>query len=111
MIFNNHSVEYFEHNQESGVLQPIFAESFDEDIVDIAILIDSNDVEHLAILSLNNLRLVDTTDKSTEFVGLNTNSSVLASSGSLVAISEKSESGPLVNITSIDSDLTISIPM
>jgi len=40
---------------------------------------------------------------------LNTNSSVVASSGALVAISETSEAGPLVNITSIDSDLTISI--
>ena len=38
VIFNNHSVEYFEHNQESGVLQPIFVESLDEGIVDIAIL-------------------------------------------------------------------------
>ena len=111
VIFNNNSVEYFEHNQESGVLQPIFEESLDEGIVDIAILTDSNGVEHLAILSPNDLQLVDTSDKSTEFVELNTNSSVLASSGALVAISEKSEAGPLVNITSIDSDLTISIPL
>ena len=84
MIFNNHSIEYFEHNQESGVLQPIFAESLDEGIVDIAILTDSNGVEHLAILSPNSLQLVDTLDKSTEFVELNANSSVLASSGALV---------------------------
>ena len=83
----------------------------DEGIVDIAILTDSNGVEHLAILSPNSLQLVDTLDKSTEFVELNANSSVLASSGALVAISEKSEAGPLVNITSIDSDLTISIPL
>jgi hypothetical protein len=34
---------------------------------------------------------------------------VVASSGALVAISETSEAGPLVNISSIESDLTISI--
>ena len=36
---------------------------------------------------------------------------MVASSGALMAISETSESGPLVNITSIDSELTISIPL
>jgi len=111
VIFDNHSVDYFEHNQGSGVLQPIFTENSDEEIVDIAISIDSNGGKHLAILSSNNLHLVDTADKSTNIVELNTNSSVVASWGNLVAISEKSEAGPLVNITSIDSDLTISIPL
>ncbi len=111
VIFDNHSVDYFEHNQGSGVLQPIFTENSDEEIIDIAISIDSNGGKHLAILSSNNLHLVDTADKSTNIVELNTNSSVVASWGNLVAISEKSEAGPLVNITSIDSDLTISIPL
>ena len=111
VIFDNHSAEYFEHNQDSGVLEPIFAEDLDEEIVDIAILTDSNGAEHLAILSQNSLQLIDTSDKSIEIVELDTNSSVVASSGSLMAISEKSDSGPLVNITSIDSDLTISIPL
>ena len=109
VIFDNNSVDYFEHNQGSGVLQPIFAENSDGEIIDIAISIDSNGGKHLAILSSTNLQLVDTLDKSTNIVELNTNSSVVASSGALVAISETSEAGPLVNITSIDSDLTISI--
>ena len=111
VIFDNHSADYFEHNQDSGVLEPIFTESFEEEIVDIAILIDSNGAEHLGILSQNSLQLIDTSDKSIEIAELNTNSSVVASSGALIAISEKSESGPLVNITSIDSELTISIPL
>ena len=111
VVFDNHSAEYFEHNQESGALQPIFVTSLDEEIVDIDILTDSNGATHLAILSQNRLQLVDTSDKSIEIVELNTNSSVVASSGDLIAISETSESGPLVNITSIDSELTISIPL
>ena len=111
VVFDNHSAEYFEHNQDSGVLEPIFAENLDEEIVDIAILTDSNGAEHLAILSQYSLQLIDTSDKSIEIVELDTNSSVVASSGSLMAISEKSDSGPLVNITSIDSELTISIPL
>ena len=109
VIFDNKSVDYFEHDQGSGVLQPIFAEISDEEIIDIAISIDSNGGKHLAILSSNKLQLVEPSDKSTNIVELNTNSSVVASSGALVAISETSEAGPLVNITSIDSDLTISI--
>jgi len=109
VIFNNRSIDYFEHNQESGTLQPIFTENLDEEIVDIAIPTDSEGGSHLAILSSSGLHLVDISDKSTRTVELPANSSVVASSGALVAISEKSESGPLVNITSIDSDLTISI--
>ena len=109
VIFNNRSVDYFEHNQESGLLQPIFTENLNEDIVDIAIPTDSEGGSHLAILSSSGLHLVDISDKSTRTVQLSANSSVVASSGALVAISEKSDSGPLVNITSIDSDLTISI--
>jgi hypothetical protein len=109
VIFNNRSVDYFEHNQESGLLQPIFTEILDEDIVDIAIPTDLEGGSHLAILSSSGLHLVDISDKSTRTVQLSANSSVVASSGALVAISEKSDSGPIVNITSIDSDLTISI--
>ncbi len=108
-IFDNHSIDYFEHNQESGPLQPIFTDSLVEEIVDIAIPTDSNGGSHLAILSSTGLRLIDLSDKSIKTVDLNANSSVVASSGALVAISETSESGPLVNITSIESDLTISI--
>lgn len=109
VIFNNRSIDYFEHNHESGLLQPIFTENLNEDIVDIAIPNDSEGGSHLAILSSSGLHLVDISDKSTRTVQLSANSSVVASSGALVAISEKSDSGPLVNITSIDSDLTISI--
>ena len=109
VIFNNRSIDYFEHNHESGLLQPIFTENLNEDIVDIAIPTDSEGGSHLAILSSSGLHLVDISDKSTRTVQLSANSSVVASSGALVAISEKSDSGPIVNITSIDSDLTISI--
>ena len=109
VIFNNRSVDYFEHNQESGHLQPIFTENLNEDIVDIAIPTDLEGGSHLAILSSSGLHIIDISDETTRTVELSANSSVVASSGALVAISEKSDSGPLVNITSIDSDLTISI--
>ncbi len=109
VVFDESRTNYFEHNQESGVLQPIFIENSDEPIVDIAIPTDSNGSKHLAILSPQSLRLIDTSDQSIRIVDLDANSSVIASSGSLVAISKTSEAGPLVNITSIESDLTISI--
>jgi membrane-associated phospholipid phosphatase len=109
VVFDDYRTDYFEHNQESGVLQPIFIENSDELIIDIAIPTDSNGGKHLAILSPQSLRLIDTTDQSIRIVDLDTNSLVVASSGALVAISETSEAGPLVNISSIESDLTISI--
>ena len=109
VVFDEHRTDYFEHNQESGVLQPIFIVNSDEPIVDIAIPTDSNGGNHLAILSPQNLRLIDALDQSIRIVDLDSNSSVIASSGSLVAIPKTSEAGPLVNITSIESDLTISI--
>ena len=109
VVFDEYRTDYFEHNQESGVLQPIFIENSDEPIIDIAIPTDSNGGKHLAILSSQSLRLIDTADQSIKIVDLDTNSLVVASSGALVAISETSEVGPLVNISSIESDLTISI--
>lgn len=109
VVFDENRTDYFEHNQESGVLQPIFIENSDEPIIDIAIPTDSNGGKHLAILSPQSLRLIDTADQSIRIVDLDTNSLVVASSGALVAISETSEVGPLVNISSIESDLTISI--
>lgn len=109
VVFDENRTDYFEHNQESGVLQPIFIENSDEPIIDIAIPTDSNGGKHLAILSSQSLRLIDTADQSIKIVDLDTNSLVVASSGALVAISETSEVGPLVNISSIESDLTISI--
>ena len=57
------------------------------------------------------LVLVDTQDESEKLLILNSNSSVIASFGPLIAISEKSTSGPVVNITSVESDLVITIPL
>jgi len=109
VIFDNHRVDYFEHNQSSEELQPIFQQIFEESIVDIDISTASSGESHIVILSNNSMRIVDSSDQSIRILSLETNSSVIATSGSLVAISESSVDGPLVNITSIDSELTISI--
>jgi membrane-associated phospholipid phosphatase len=109
VIFDDQRIDYFEHNQETGVLNPLFTQNLNEQIIDIAIPTDLSGEEHLAVLSSRTLRLIDTSDQSSRIIDLEANSSVIASSDSLVAVSEASELGPLVNITSIDSDLTISI--
>jgi len=108
-IFDENRTDYFEHNQESGDLQPIFTENSDGPIVDIAIPTDSTGGKHLAILLPQSLSLIDTSDQSIRIDDIDVNSSVVASSGSLIAISESSGVGPIVNISSIESDLTISI--
>ncbi len=111
VVFNDHRVDYFEHDGGSGILQPALREDSVEPIVDIAISMDSTGQNHLAMLLGNQLKLIDTQDGSAEILLLEANSSVVASSGPLIAISEPSELGPLVNITSIESDLIITIPL
>ena len=111
VVFDHHKIEYFEHNPETGPLEPIFSTETTEPIVDVAVTSDSTDRKKLAVLLEDELRLIDTNDGSYSELNLQSNSSVIASSGPLIAISESSGRGPLVNITSIDSDLVVTIPL
>ena len=111
VVFSDFRADYFEQDGESGILHPIFREDMIEPISDIAIAKDSAGNPHLAVLFGDKLRLINTEDDSRKSLLLESNSSVVASSGPFIAISESSEIGPLVNITSIDSDLVISIPL
>lgn len=111
VVFDHHKIEYFEHNSETGPLEPIFSTETTEPIVDVAVTSDSTDRKKLAVLLEDELRLIDTIDGSYSELNLQSNSSVIASSGPLIAISESSGRGPLVNITSIDSDLVVTIPL
>ena len=111
VVFDHHKIEYFEHNPETGPLEPIFSTETTEPIVDVAVTSDSTDRKKLAVLLEDELRLIDTIDGSYSELNLQSNSSVIASSGPLIAISESSGRGPLVNITSIDSDLVVTIPL
>ena len=111
VVFDHHIIEYFEHNPETGPLEPIFSTETTEPIVDVAVTSDSTDRKKLAVLLEDELRLIDTIDGSYSELNLQSNSSVIASSGPLIAISESSGRGPLVNITSIDSDLVVTIPL
>ncbi|MBR79874.1 MAG: hypothetical protein CMA88_03715 [Euryarchaeota archaeon] len=111
VVFNDYRVDYFEHDGGSAILLPALREDSADPIVDIAIATDSTGQNHLAMLLGNQLKLIDTQDGSAKTLLLEANSSVVASSGPLIAISEPSELGPLVNITSIESDLTITIPL
>ena len=109
VVYDEFRVDYFQHNTESGTLQPIFSESSEEPLIDISISSVSSDIGYIAMLSNKSLKLIDTSDQSIRILESEVNSSVVASSGSLVAFSGKSPSGPSVNITSADSDLTLTI--
>ena len=109
VIFDNHRMDYFEHDQDLEVLHPIFQQNFEESIIDIDISVDSSGESNIVIISNSSMRIMQIYDQSIRFLSIAANSSVIASSGSLIAISEPSDDGPLVNITSIDSELTISI--
>lgn len=109
VVFDDHRVDYFEHDQGLETLQPIFQQNFVDSIIDIDLSTDSSGESYIVILSANSLRILETSDQSSRVLSLDANSTVVASSGQLVAISESSDKGPLVNITSVDSELTISI--
>ena len=109
VIYNEFRVDYFRHDSGTGTLEPIFSEPSAESLIDISISSVSSDTGYIAMLSNESLRIVDTSDQSTRILESVSNSSVIASSGPLVAFSENSPSGPTVNITSVDSDLTLTI--
>ncbi|MGB1461061.1 MAG: phosphatase PAP2 family protein [Candidatus Thalassarchaeaceae archaeon] len=109
VVYDEFRVDYFQHNTESGTLQPIFSESSKEPLIDISISSVSSETGYIAMLSNESLKLMDTSDQSIRILEPEVNSTVVASSGPLVAFSGKSPSGPSVNITSADSDLTLTI--
>ena len=111
VVFNSSRADYFEQNEESGILHPILRENSIEDIIDISLAKESNGKVHMVILYNESLKVVDTSDGTNIDIQLRGNSSLVASSGPLIAVSETSNYGPIVNITSIDSELVITIPL
>ncbi|MAS80115.1 MAG: hypothetical protein CMA28_00595 [Euryarchaeota archaeon] len=111
VVFNNNRADYFEQNEESGILHPILRENSIKDIIDISLAKESNGKVHMVMLYNESLKVIDTSDGTNSRIQLQGNSSLVASSGPLIAVSESSDSGPIVNITSIDSELVITIPL
>jgi len=111
VLFGDFRADYFEHNQDTGLLYPVFRYDSDFPITDLAITTDSNGEKKLAVLFENELRIISTAVNSSNTQIIEANSTVVASSGSLVGFSENSEHGPYVNLTSIESNLTISISL
>ncbi|MAH98175.1 MAG: hypothetical protein CMA12_02340 [Euryarchaeota archaeon] len=111
VLFGDFRADYFEHNQDTGLLNPVFRYDSDFPITDLAITTDSNGEKKLAVLFENELRIISTAVNSSNTQIIEANSTVVASSGSLVGFSENSEHGPYVNLTSIESNLTISISL
>tara|TARA_B100000287_G_scaffold367983_1_gene364040 strand:- start:1044 stop:3140 length:2097 start_codon:yes stop_codon:yes gene_type:complete len=111
VLFGDFRADYFEHNVDSDPLNPVFRYESASQITDLAITTDSNGEKKLAVLSENELRIISTASNYSNPHIIEVNSSVVASSGPLVGISENSENGPYVNLTSIESNQTISISL
>ena len=111
VLFSDSRADYFEHNVGSDPLSPVFRYDSASQITDLAITTDSNGEKKLAVLLENELRIISTASNYTNPHIIEANSSVVASSGPLVGISENSENGPYVNLTSIESNQTISISL
>ena len=111
VLFSDFRADYFEHNVDSDPLNPVFRYDSASQITDLAITTDSNGEKKLAVLLENELRIISTASNYSNPHIIEVNSSVVASSGPLVGISENSENGPYVNLTSIESNQTISISL
>ena len=111
VLFGDFRADYFEHNAGSDPLSPVFRYDSASQITDLAITTDSNGEKKLAVLLENELRIISTASNYSNPHIIEVNSSVVASSGPLVGISENSENGPYVNLTSIESNQTISISL
>ena len=111
VLFGSKRLDYFEHNQGTGILHPLSREQAQHNISDIAIMSDSEGAAHLAVRSGDGLFTMRAIEGSLERASNVSESSVISSSGPLLAVSGSLPEGPVVNITSIESNLTVSISL
>ncbi len=111
VVRDEHRLDYFMHDNGANALLPVFSEQTDLPILDLALGINQGGETLIIILMEDGVYLMDESQQETMMPMGRINSTVLASSESLVAWSEPTESGPVVNITSIESQLTITIPL
>ncbi|HJM13150.1 MAG TPA: phosphatase PAP2 family protein [Candidatus Thalassarchaeaceae archaeon] len=111
VLFGDNRIDYFEHNQDSGILHPLSREQTSQNITDVAIMTDSVGQAHLAVKSGNELLLMQALADEIAESSMIPNTSVIASNGPRMAVSGNNTDGPLVNITSLESNLTISITL
>ena len=108
VLFGNNRLDYFEHNQGTGILHPLSRQQSNQNISDVAILSTSMGEVHLAVKSGDGLFTSAATDGELERTSNISDSSVISSSGPRLAVSGSLPDGPVVNITSIESNLTVS---
>ena len=111
VLFGSKRLDYFEHNDGTGILHPLSREQTQENISGVAIMSDSEGVAHLAVRSGDGLFTLRAVDGGMGSPLNASESSVISSSGPLLAVSGSLPDGPVVNITSIDSDLIVSISL
>ena len=111
VLFGNNRLDYFEHNQGTGILHPLSRQQSNQNISDVAILSTSMGEVHLAVKSGDGLFTSAATDGELERTSNISDSSVISSSGPRLAVSGSLPDGPVVNITSIESNLTVSISL
>ena len=111
VLFGNNRLDYFEHNQGTGILHPQSRQQSNQNISDVAILSTSMGEVHLAVKSGDGLFTSAATDGELERTSNISDSSVISSSGPRLAVSGSLPDGPVVNITSIESNLTVSISL
>ncbi len=99
-LFTNERIDYFEFDDEKGILQPLFRTYTEDTILDISIAADNDEV-NIVIQYDNSINIVN---KNGEAIPIPEalNSTAITSSNNMIAWSSNSTFGPIVNITSLD---------
>ncbi len=115
VLYEGNRFDYFEHDSGEGILHPLVRKFVFHNIADLAIAKNSEgDVEIALLTKFNNsldLQLFDISTNSSIQIPEAANSTVISSSGPLVAWAVPSRGGPIANITSVETGLTISISL
>ena len=112
VLYSDHRLDYFEHNSDSGVLEPISRAFSDLPILDIAIGFGNENSPRVSVLTNDQISILNAHNLEEKISILAYNSKAITSAGSLIAASTNSvENLPSVNITSMESNLTISITL
>jgi len=113
VLYGGNRFDYFEHDGNEGVIHPLIRRNTIHNIADLAIAKNSDGGIEIALLTVFNnshtLLLYDISTNSSTQVPEAANSTVISSSGPLVTWAAPSNEGPIANITSVETGLTISI--
>ncbi len=106
-LFTNNRIDYFNFDDQTGIMQPLFRTYPDRYIVDISLASDDDEVSIL-ILHNDSISLINQ-DGNPIFLSEDSFATSITSSNNMLAWAQNSTNGPIINITSMDSQINTNI--